>query len=63
MNPARAVILLAGAVASLVVFLLLCHPALRRAQFRNGRRFTLPQSALGATLVMTLFALLAALQP
>ena len=63
MNPAHLLILGVGAVASVVVFLLLRRPELRRQQFRHGRRFTLLQSALGATATMAVFVLFALLQP
>jgi hypothetical protein len=63
MNAARVVILGAGVVASVVVFLLLRYPGLRRPQFRAGRRFTVLAAAAGGGAVMALFVLIAAVQP
>ena len=61
MNAARVVILAAGAVASVVVFLLLRYSGLRRSQFREGGRISVVAAGGGA--VMALFALIAAVQP
>ena len=62
MDPASLVILAFGAIASLIVFLLLRFPRFRRAQFRGHPPFSLPVSALGALLVFAAFALFLLLQ-
>ena len=63
MNAARVVILAAGAVAPVVVFLLLRYSGLRRSQFREGGRISVVAAAAGGGAVMALFAPIAAVQP
>ena len=40
MNPARAMVLLVAVVASVVVYVLMRHPEMRRPQFQGGRAFS-----------------------
>lgn len=59
MNAARAVVLIVAAVASVVVFLLMRYPALRRAQFQNGRAFSVAMSFACAGTMFVVLAWLA----
>ena len=62
MNVAKILILGVGLVASLVVYLLMRHPQLRREQFRNRAPFSISAALLCAAAVLGLFAFMAHLQ-
>jgi hypothetical protein len=62
MNVLKMLLLVAGVVASVVVFLLMRYPGMRREQFRQGRAFSMRSSALGALAVLAVFSLIASLQ-
>ena len=62
MNILTILIVAAGAVASVVVFLLMRYPGMRREQFRQGRAFSMRSCALGALAVLAVFSLIASLQ-
>ena len=40
MNPARAMVLVVAAVMTVVVYLLMRRPSMRRPQFQGGRAFS-----------------------
>ncbi|MBF0119121.1 MAG: hypothetical protein HQK79_09820 [Desulfobacterales bacterium] len=61
-SPAKILILTVGLVASIVVFLIMRFPQLRRAEFRNRKRFSTIQSSICAALMSFLFMILAMLQ-
>lgn len=61
MNVARVLALVVVAVASVVVYLLMRHPEMRRTQFRGGRAFSVGVSfacAVGLFSVMAVIILL-----
>ena len=58
MNAARALVLLVVAVASVVVYLLMRHPGMRRRQFQGGRAFSVGVSLACALGLFVLFAAL-----
>jgi hypothetical protein len=62
MNLLKTFILVVGSVASVIVFLLMRYPRLRREQFQQGRAFSLRISALGALAVFALFSLIVSFQ-
>ena len=62
MNVLKILLLVVGVVASVVVFLLMRYPGMRREQFRRGRAFSVRNSALGALAVLAVFSLIASLQ-
>jgi hypothetical protein len=57
-NSARVVALSVVAVASVVVFLLMRYPGLRRPQFRGGRTFSTGTALAGALGVFAVYAFL-----
>jgi hypothetical protein len=62
MNIPTILIVAVGGVASVVVFLLMRYPGMRREQFRQGRALSMRSSALGALAVLAVFSLIASLQ-
>jgi multisubunit Na+/H+ antiporter MnhB subunit len=59
MNAARALVLIVVAVASVVVYLLMRRPEMRRPQFQGGRAFSVAVSLGCAVAVVVVFAWLA----
>lgn len=55
-NAARVVVLAVLAVASVVVYLLMRHPGLRRPQFQGGRAFSRAVSFGCAVALFVVFA-------
>ena len=61
MNLLKVLLLVAGVAVSVVVFLLMRYPGLRREQFQQGQAFSVWSSALGALAVLAAFLLIASL--
>jgi len=58
MNAARVLVLAVMVVASVVVYLLMRHPGLRRPQFQGGRAFSVSVSLACAVGLFVVFATL-----
>lgn len=63
MNIAQALALLAVAVASVVLFLVMRYPSMRRPQFQDGRAFSVGTSLACALGVFVVFVLIILAQP
>ena len=61
MNASRVLMLVVTAVASVVVYLLMRHPDLRRSQFQGGRAFGVGVSLACAVVLFAVFAVLTGL--